>query len=158
MGPLQAVSQLWLLFLQVSLRLWAPGWQVSSLDPALSLLCTQIMPSPSRTSSPGWRGERSLVLKARGAERKGMRERKRAPRGQALVSGGVAGAGKRPRVPCPPALPTLRGQEGVQAPYLRGGHALAAFTRSAYLVPLTSGNPQSVLFICDLVFVCCLKI
>lgn len=34
MGLLQAVSQLWLLFLQVSLRLWAPGWRVSSLDPS----------------------------------------------------------------------------------------------------------------------------
>ena len=116
MGLLQAVSQLWLLFLQVSLRLWAPGWRVSSLDPALSVLCTQIMPSPNQTSSPGWRGERSLVLKARGAGRKGTRERKCAPGGQVQVSGGVAGAGDSPCVSRPSALPTVRGQEGAQAP------------------------------------------
>lgn len=67
------------------------------------------MPSPNRTSSPAWRGEKSLVLKACGARRKGKRARQHAQGGWALVSGRKTGTswGNLNHVPTPLGSPDV---------------------------------------------------
>lgn len=73
----------------VRLEFWgAPGSRLWSSARALPFHM-QIMPSPSPTSSPAWRGERTLVPRTRGAPRKGVGERRRALGVTLLVVSGV---------------------------------------------------------------------
>ena len=154
MGLLQSGSWLWLLFLWGSLHLRGQLSGGCAVLTQLPLFCVQIMPSPNQTSSPGWRGERSLARKARGARRRRVTERTHAQGGWALVSGGKMGAWLGTVHPCPQplALPS-REARTERRPLTQGGLRPNPLHPFHLPPPLTSGNRQSVLCSYDLVFV-----